>query len=92
MALSLRKQSALLGGARRSATSCSLVVSVNAYKVTLKGPSGSTTIECPADVWILVSIHLSQSDRFGVFLMPQAQCGGGECFLLTFAAVCGLLP
>lgn len=63
MALSLRKQPALLGGARRSATSRSRVVSVNAYKVTLKGPFGSKTIECPADTYILVS-RTSFLDRF----------------------------
>lgn len=41
--------------ATRSSVARSRVVSVNAYKVTLKTPSGTQTIECPDDTYILVS-------------------------------------
>lgn len=54
MALCMR-QNAFKAGVRRARTSRARVVSVNAYKVTLKTPSGSQTIECPEDTYILVS-------------------------------------
>ncbi len=53
MALCMRKN-ALAGATRRSGVARSRVVSVNAYKVTLKTPSGTQTIECPEDTYILV--------------------------------------
>lgn len=54
MALCMRKN-ALQAGARRATTSRARVVSVQAFKVTLKTPSGTQTIECPEDTYILVS-------------------------------------
>lgn len=55
MALCMRKSALLNKSSRSSVASRSRVVSVNAYKVTLKTPSGTQTIECADDVYILVS-------------------------------------
>lgn len=71
MALSLRK-TALVSGARRSATSRTRVVSVSAFKVTLKTPTAEKTIECPPDTYILdaaedAGLDLPYSCRAGTF-------------------------
>ena len=55
MALCMRKNALLGRSSARSSVARSRVVSVNAYKVTLKTPAGDKTIECADDVYILVS-------------------------------------
>lgn len=55
MALCMRKNALLGRSSARSSVARSRVVSVNAYQVTLKTPSGTQTIECADDMYILVS-------------------------------------
>jgi len=69
MALSMRNN-LLSRSATRSSVARSRVVSVNAYKVTLKTPSGTQTIECPDDTYILVS-----GLRSSGWLLLRGLCG-----------------
>ena len=61
MALCIRKNTLLRAAGTRPSVARSRVVSVNAFKVTLKTPTTEKTIECPDDMYILV--RRVQSDQ-----------------------------